>query len=139
MNKVILKYELDFDFILIAISCPLKDYRFCHFVNKYTGLELLRDEDYRLSSSLRSANNNFSCYTYVNEGETEFYLLSNRSDESGYLIPEMKNSDYFLLIKNFIDNEDLTNLINLINEIPEVVVATEISAEKLKSKENLIF
>lgn len=139
MNKVILKYELDFDFILIAISCPLKDYRFCHFVNKYTGLELLRDEDYRLSSSLRSANNSFSCYTYVNEGETEFYLLSNRSDESGYLIPEMKNSDYFLLIKNFIDNEDLTNLINLINEIPEVVVATEISAEKLKSKENLIF
>ena len=75
----------------------------------------------------------------MNEAETEYYLLANKGEENGYLIPEMKTSDYFLMIKNFIDDEDLANLVNSINNIPEVVVATEISAEKLRSKENLIF
>lgn len=139
MNKVILKYDLDFDFILIAISCPLKDYRFCHFLNKASGLELLKTEDYYINGTPLESANSFSCYFYINEAETEYYLLANKGEENGYLIPEMKTSDYFLMIKNFIDDEDLMNLINAINNIPEVVVATEISAEKLKSKENLIF
>ena len=131
MNKFILKYELDFDFVLIAVSCPLKDYRLCHFINKQTGLDFRNADDYRAA---------FSRYAYAPEAfGTEYFLIANRSEESGYLIPEMKTSDYFLLIRNFIDEEDLEHLLDQINAIPEVVVATEIAPEKLKSRENLIF
>lgn len=55
------------------------------------------------------------------------------------MIPEMKNVDYFILIKNFIDQEDIDQLISGLNAIPEIVVAAEVDPAKLKSKENLIF
>lgn len=140
MNKVILKYELDFDFVLIAISCPLKDYRLCHFINKFSGLQLQKEKVHYIPSPVPGERWAFSFYSYVPDlSETEYFLLSNKGEESGYLVPEMKNADYFLMIKNFIDEEDLELLIDAINTIPEVVMAIEIAPEKLKSKENLIF
>lgn len=140
MNKIVLKYDFDFDFVLIAISCPLKDYRICHFINKSTGLEFKKSEDFAVFIPQYDELCTFSAYNFFpEEFETEYYLFANKANENGYLIPEMKNTDYFILIKNFIDDEDLDTLLNAINEIPEVVVATEINPEKLKSKDNLIF
>ena len=141
MNKVVLKFELDFDFILIAISCPLKDYRLAHFIDKHAGLKLHKQKhDHQIPGIEAGEYWFFSFYQYLpEEVETEYYLLSNRGTESGYLLPELKNSDYFLIIKNFIDDEDLGMLLDNLNAIPDVVVASEISLDKLKSKENLIF
>ena len=70
--------------------------------------------------------------------ETEYYLLANKGTE-GYLIPEMKSVDYFILIKNFIDKDDLSYLLEGINKLQGVVVAAELNPGRLKSKENLIF
>ena len=140
MNKVILKYEIDLDFILIAITSPLKDYRLCYFINKFTGLELCKVGDHEVW--MPSAKNQlcFSKYAdFSTASETEYYLLANKGVNGGLLIPEMRHSDYFFLIRNFIDDEDLTALQDNITGIPEVVVASEISPQKLKSKENLIF
>ena len=140
MNKVLLKSDFDFDFILLAISCSLKDYRLCHFINKYSGLSLQKSKDHEAFIPLYNTICRFSNYTCVSEEvETEYYFLSNRAEDDGLLIPEMKNTDYFLIIKNFIDEEDLTHLLDSINAIPEVVVATEIDPVRLKSRENLIF
>jgi len=140
LNKVLLKTDFDYNFILIAISCPLKDYRICHFINKYSGLNLEKGEDYRVFIPQLQKTFPFSFYQHIEEElETEFYLLANRGEGEGVLIPEMKTSDYFLIIKNFIDDEDLQLLLQSINQITEVVVASEIRPDKLKSRENLIF
>ena len=82
----------------------------------------------------------FSRYADVDESiETEYFLLANRGLDGGVLVPEMRHSDYFLLVRNFIDDEDLAELLDRIVGIADVVAASEISPEKLKSKENLIF
>lgn len=139
MNKIILKYEIDLDFLLIAITCPLKDYRLCYFINKYTALDLEKANDHETWMS-DSTSLYFTKYFYINEDSgTEFYLIGNKGTESGYLLPELRGSDYFLIIKEFIDDEDLKNLHKSLNNIPDIVVATEIDPEKLKSKENLVF
>lgn len=140
MNKVLLKSDFDFDFILIAISCPLKDYRLCHFINKHTGLTLGKDQDHQVFIPQLDKNCRFSSYSCLRpDNETEFYLFANRGEEEGILVPEMKNTDYFMIIRNFIDDEDLTQLVETINSIPEVVVASVVAPVKLRSKENLIF
>jgi hypothetical protein len=72
------------------------------------------------------------------ESETELYILANKGTE-GFLVPEMKKVDFFLLIQNYIDSEDLKRIIYGLNKIPEVLVAAEVDPKKLKSKENLIF
>lgn len=138
MNRLTLKYELDLDFVLIAITSSLKDYMLCFKINKRLNTNFFRIDE--LFLQLKGSNPvYFSRYLHQNpDADTEFYLLANKGTE-GYLIPEMKQVDYFILIKNFIDKDDLNQLIEGINKLPEVVVAAEVDPEKLKSKENLIF
>jgi hypothetical protein len=70
--------------------------------------------------------------------ETELYIIANKGTE-GFLVPEMKKVDFFLLIRNYIDDDDLKLIISKLNKVPEVLVAVEVDPKKLKSKENLIF
>jgi hypothetical protein len=139
LNRLTLKYELDLDFILIAITCPLKDYRLCYFINKLTPLNLSKTDDHETWIS-EEAPYYFPKYAYISPTEgTEFYLIANKGVDAGYLLPELRGSDYFLIIKEFIDDVDLKALYKALNQIPEVAVATEIDPQKLKSKENLVF
>jgi hypothetical protein len=87
-----------------------------------------------------SIQNHFNIFRYHNPTfEFEFYLLSNRSVEGAALIPEISSFDYFLLVKHYIDDEDLDALLENIKSIPEVLLVKEIDPTILKSKENLIF
>lgn len=139
MNKIILKYELDLNFILIAINSPLKDYRLCFFINRMSELNLQKEADYALGTPKKSQHF-FTKYSDISHTEeTEFYLIGNKGMQGGILIPEMKAVDYFLMIRGFIDEEDLQLLLRTLNEIEGVMVATEIDVTKLKSKENLVF
>ncbi|SRR5690554_1704525 len=139
LNRLTLKYELDLDFILIAITCPLKDYRLCYYINKLTTLNLSKADDHETWIT-EDAPYYFAKYSYINPTEgTEFYLIANKGVDSGYLLPELRGSDYFLIIKEYIDDTDLKALFKALNQIPDLVVATEIDPQKLKSKENLVF
>lgn len=139
MNKIILKYELDLNFLLIAINCPLKDYRLCFFINRRTSLNLRKDDDYEVWQFANTFHY-FSKYSDISSSEeTEVYLIGNKGLNGTFLIPEMKVVDYFILIKSFIDEEDIKSLLEALNKIDDVVVASEINIDKLKSKENLVF
>jgi hypothetical protein len=139
LNKITLKLELDFDFIVLAITTSLKDYRLCFYLNKFAPANFIRVDELALPLSDRPGVALFNRYTYLPENsETEFYLLSNKGSE-GLLIPEMNRVDYFLVIKNFIDDEDLEAWISHLKQIPEVLAAVEVDVKKLKSKENLLF
>ncbi|MFM6954383.1 MAG: IPExxxVDY family protein [Sphingobacteriaceae bacterium] len=139
MNRITLKLELDFDFIVLAITTSLKDYRLCFQLNKFALANFVRIEELGLSSSGSHSVALFNRYAYLPENtETEFYLLSNKGSE-GLLIPEMNRVDYFLIIKNFIDEEDLEAWLSHLKQIPDVLAAVEVDVKKLKSKENLLF
>ncbi|MES2275635.1 MAG: IPExxxVDY family protein [Bacteroidota bacterium] len=140
MNKKILKFEIDLDFVLIAITSAQKDYRICYLVNKYLAMNFVRVDDLEVNIYQNSAQPvPFSMYEYYWEAsETSFYLIANRGID-GLLIPEMREADYFLMIKNYIDDEDLNYIVNGLNKIPEVVAAIKIDPKKIKSRENLLF
>ncbi|GGH07587.1 hypothetical protein GCM10011418_04820 [Sphingobacterium alkalisoli] len=167
LNKITFKLETDFDleldFILIGISSSLRDYRLCHFINKYTGLKFIYGKEdpidhnnnlknksqeeldyhiiYEKSKSKKKDNiHHFPTYRYCNDSfEYEFYIMNNKSIENGFLVPEAANFDYFLIIKHFIDEEDLEKLIDNLKKVKDILLAKEIDPITLKSKENLIF
>lgn len=140
MNRKILKFEIDLDFVLIAITTSIKDYRACYLINKYLNFNFVRTTDLAVdvvAGSNRAAY--FSLFTYNWEAsETDFYFIANKGSEA-YLIPEMRKADYFLLIKNYIDETDLDGIISALNRIPEIVTAIKIDPKKIKSRENLLF
>ncbi len=139
LNKTTLKFELDLDFKLLAVSSQLKDYVFCFKINKLLSINFCKINDLELPFNGGNENNYFSRYYYVpSDTETELYIVANKGSE-GFLVPEMKKADFFILIRNYIDNEDFKLLISQLNKIPEILVALEVDPKKLKSKENLIF
>lgn len=138
MNKTYLKLALDLDFVLIAITASLKDYTLCHKINKALDYEFVKVDDHEVFLNAEEEPSAFSKYYFlVEEGEVEYYLVSNRSSE-GFLVPEMKKADYFIIIHQYISEEDIDLLLNKLNKIPEVQVAVEIEVQRLKSKANLI-
>ncbi len=138
MNRTTLKYELDLDFVLVAITAPLKDYLICFKINRILHLDLSRKNDLELFYNGDDTPFFYSRYYYLDsQTENQYNLLANKGSE-GFLIPEMKKADFFLLLKNYSDREELKQIIAGLNQIPEVQVAVEVNPGKLKSKENLI-
>ncbi len=137
MSKFTLNIEEDYDFSLIGISCHAKDYRLCYELNKILEIDLVRGEDLDIDSKNSKAN--YALYDYVDEENfIDYYLISNRSNK-GFLIPEHKSTDFFLLLKGASNDDIIETIINKIGEIQLVLTSFQIDVTKLKSKQNLIF
>jgi hypothetical protein len=139
LNRKFLKFEIDLDFVLIAVTTSLKDYRICYLINKFLNFNFMKIPDLSVDIFQGGEPALFSIYHFNWEAsETDFYFIANKGSE-GHLIPEMRKADYFLMIKNYIDENDLDNLVSALNKIPEIVAAVKIDPKKIKSRENLLF
>ena len=139
MSRKFLKFEIDLDFVLIAVTTSLKDYRICYLINKCLNFNFSKANDLAVDIHPNAGPVYFSLYHYTWENsETDFFFIANKGTD-GYLIPEMKSADYFLMIKNYIDDTDLERVISDLNRIPEIVAAVKIDPKKVKSRENLLF
>ncbi|TCD02954.1 IPExxxVDY family protein [Pedobacter psychroterrae] len=138
MNKTYLKLSLDLDFVLIAITASLKDYVLCHKINTSLNFNFEKLEDHEVYFNVDEEPLAFSkYYFFVEQGEIEYYLVNNRNAE-GFLIPEMNKVDFFMIVHQYIDKEDLNYLLNGLNKLSDIQVAAQIDQYKLRSRENLI-
>ena len=138
MNKTYLKLSLDLDFVLIAITAAVKDYVLCHKINNSLEFEFQKTDDHEVYYNIDEAPLSFSrFYHFVEQGEIEYYLVNNRNPE-GFLIPEMNKVDFFIIIHQYIDKEDLNFILTGLNKLPDIQVAAQIDQHKLRSRENLI-
>ncbi len=133
MTKFVLEIEEDYEFALIGLSCHSKDYRICRELNQQLNIDLTRQHDYIVEKQA------FSFYLYLDEdNHIDYYIITNRS-KSGFLLPEQKSVDYFLLLKGNYSDELIKNLIWKINNISLVLTSFKINPLQLKSKQNLLF
>jgi thioredoxin-related protein len=139
LNRKTLKFEIDLDFVLIAITTSLRDYRICHYINKYLNFDFTKTADLEVDIIQGGGPVYFSLYKYHWESsETDFYFIANKGSD-GYLVPEMRKVDYFIMIKNYIADDELDKMITDLNKIQEIVAAVKIDPKKIKSRENLLF
>ena len=139
LNKKVLKFEIDLDFVLIAITSSLKDYRLCFLVNRALNFNFAKTDDLQLDMLPGLGQAFFSFYKYgQGDNGAEFFLISNKGTE-GYLVPEMNKTDYLLMIKNYIGENELDDLVTGLNRVPEIVAAVKVDPKKIKSRENLLF
>ena len=140
MAKKILRTGIsdEYDFKLIGIVCQYKEYRLCHFLNQRLSIRLHRAEDYEIMKPQNRQKLSFSLYTFDPDEQVHYFLFANKTS-GGILIPEHKNMDYFLVIKDYQNRLDDDWLLNAIKEIPLVLGAYLVQADLLRSKENLVF
>ncbi len=139
MAKNVLKYDNElFGFILVGIVSSFRDFQVCREINNFLELSLERCDDYMIQDNKRNAEVGFAFFSYLNEDEDQYFLISNKT-EGGLLIPEQKQLDFFLLIKpgkSPIDGNETARSLKAITLLQAVFV---LDVNKLKSKENLLF
>ena len=162
MAKYVLENVYDFDFSLLAIASSEPDYKLCIHLNRLLGINLVKENSIDLSAKNMQSALAFSCFAY--EEEAQFYqyiLISNRSsnavmpsgrapvtpslfdeespgDVRGYLVPELPECDYLLLVKGE-DHESLAKSIQpTLKNINFVQAVQNIDPGTLHSKKNLL-
>ena len=82
----------------------------------------------------------FSIYEYGEQAGTIKHFLYNNEDDGEYLLPEFKHLDFLWLIKDDImKDEEVAILISSIRTLPGVQLIIELTNEKIKNKQHLIF
>ena len=142
MGKNKLAIEYDFEFELVAINASAKEYKLAWALNREFGLDFKKHENIEMSF-LGDKAMYISNFLSSTEHQT-IRLLNNRAEEgeekfNAFLIPELKNFDYFVLVDDESGTFDINAFISKIKEIPFVQFVVSVDASNLKSKDNLIF
>lgn len=142
MKKNKLNIDYFFEFRLYGLITPLKDYKLAWHINHSLDIHLVKKEDILLDFYDKEdlTLSNF----FFETQNSSLRLIRNRSQlEKGttprYLIPELHNFDYFLLLTGFEDTFDEEQFKNTIKNLKDVQFIQYFDPNNLKSKENLMF
>jgi hypothetical protein len=125
---------------LLGIMAPVKDYQFCWHLNSIMGMDFRTNNDIEIQLNKKKRNYFFSVYEF-NEplGSLSHYIYNNQFDGE-YLLPEFKHLDFLWLLKgDLVTNDALKQRIDSIRAINSVQLVVELTNEKIKNKEHLIF
>ena len=125
-------------FTLLGISCHLRDYRLSYLFNHHLGFSFIKQDDLRIVPFSNKEHAEFSFYSFRNEERlTTFYLISNRS-QSFFLVPEMKQFDFLLIVEGKYNKSEKDPLIKVIRSLPGVLTIFEIKFTEIKNYESLL-
>ena len=123
----------EFDFTVLAINSHIKAYKLCWNINRLMQLNFTKKNDHNIQHDLW-----FSRYTYISDEEVEYDLLSNRS-KKGYLVPNQKSINYFLVVRNNYWEQEKLDFMSKLRNIPDVLLAFELDIANLKYIDRFIF
>ena len=125
---------------LLGIVTTVKDYRFCWILNNILDINFRINHDFEIKLQRKQRQYFFSIYEYNEPNSTLCHYLYNNLHDGEYLLPEFKNLDFLWLMKNdTVTEEYLGQIKTMLLNIPEVQLITELTNEKIKNKEYLIF
>ncbi len=160
IQKLVLDTLEDDDYELIAIHCSLPSYRLAFLLNKNLNLNLFRTKE-DINFEYKELTSGFPLYQFYDHFHYNTYSLignkfkTNKASQNTvadglfsvpedtfittYLIPELKNVDYFLKIESETSNFSSKSLLNTMHSVSQIITAYTLDHAILKSKNNLIF
>ena len=137
MTRHRLELEENYDFLLLGICSQARNYKLCWAINTTFDFKLKKEEaDLEVVRNLKKIN--FPFYSYYNEEDHSTYsLISNKYDNST-LIPEQKQTDFFLVVQNSFD-DSTSDMLGKLRALDCVLTAFDVDVKSLRSKQNLLF
>ena len=123
----------EIDFSVLAINSHAKGYKLCWNINKGLQLNFEKAEDQIINNE--QIFSRYFCTT--NKGD-EYNIVTNRS-KKGYLIPDQKSVNYFLIANNRNWLAEKKEFIRKLRENKEVLLVFEIDVKKSKYINRFIF
>lgn len=125
---------------LLGIMAPIKDYQFCWQLNNLLGVDFRINNEIEIQLTKRKRNYFFAVYEFPEKTNTLVHYLYNNECDGEYLLPEFKHLDFLWLLKgDEVSKESLDNLIQSVRKITGVQLVVELTNEKIKNKEHLVF
>lgn len=139
MRKTKLVIDNVFEGKAIGLVSTLKDYKLAWSINQVFNIELALQPPVVIEF-LNSPDLVITNFLFEDEF-CEYRLLKNRGNDlnSGFLIPELVNFDFFLLISGEEEILPEQSVINQLHTIKGVSFFQQIDVSRLKSRDNFIF
>ena len=125
---------------LLGIMAPIRNYQFCWHLNSLLGLDFRINNDIEIQLNKKNRSYFFGVFEFHEPASSlSHYLYSNHFDGE-YLLPEFKHLDFLWLMKgDLVQEELLQQLANSVRTINGVQLVVELTNEKIRNKEHLIF
>ncbi len=125
---------------LVGIMAPVKDYQFCWHLNNTIGLNFRINNDLEIQLNKKKRTYFFSVYEYVEPTRFLSHFVYNNQFDGEYLLPEFKHLEFLWMMKgDAVSDEALQETIQTIKMINSVQLVLELTNEKIKNKEHLVF
>jgi hypothetical protein len=140
LDNAELTHEFFEDTRLLGIMAPIKNYQFAWQLNHLMEIDFRINNDIEIQLTRKRRNYFFAVYDFHEKtGSLSHYLYNNQFDGE-YLLPEFKHLDFLWLMKgDAVDDKTLQDYISAIKTVSGVQLVTELTNEKIKNKEHLIF
>lgn len=128
------------DTLMLGIVAPIEQYRFCWHLNQMLNFDFRINNQIEIQMNKKARKYFFPIYEFGELAGTVKHYLYNNEDDGEYLLPEFRHLDFLWLIKdNAMSKEEINILVSSIRTIPAVQLITEMTNEKIKNKQHLIF
>lgn len=125
---------------LIGIMASVKDYQFCWHLNTNIGLDFRSNHEIEIKLLKKSRWYFFGVYEYKEPTRYLSHYLYNNQFDGEYLLPEFRHLDFLWLMKgDAVTDEALLETMQVIRSINSVQLVLELTNEKIKNKEHLVF
>ncbi|PQJ76676.1 IPExxxVDY family protein [Polaribacter glomeratus] len=142
------------EYSLIGIHTALEDFKLAYLLNKTLSTSFYKSrEDLNFEDTQKNAS--FSIFNYSsNKYDFDWFLIANSSKRENqkesnellltsetktYLIPEKKKVDFFIKISGDLEYTFMSETVDKIKKIEQVITSYLIDKNTLKSKDFLIF
>lgn len=125
---------------LLGIMAPMRHYQFCWQLNNLLGIDFRINHELEIALRRKNRTYYFSIYEYAEPQTCLKHYLYNNQHDGEYLLPELKNLDFLWLLKDdFVSDESLQHLVQSLRNVAGVQLVVELTNEKIKNKEHLVF
>jgi hypothetical protein len=125
---------------LLGIMAPIKDYQFCWQLNNILGMDFRINNEIEIQLKKKKRDYYFSVFEYPVPTTVRVHYLYKNKFDGEYLLPEFRHLDFLWLLKGEeIKDTDLNELVSSIRSLASVQLVAELTNEKIKNKEHLVF
>lgn len=140
LNNDFLQEDFFEDTRLVGIVATLKDYQFCWQMNHQLRFDFRNNNEIEIQLNKKKRDYYFKVFEYRERNLSLSHYVYNNQFDGEYLLPEFKHLDFLWLMKGEkIEEERLLDLISIVKNINGVQLVTELTNEKIRHKEHLIF
>lgn len=123
-----LRFNEDFelDFLILGINSHIKLYKLCWEINKKLHTSFVKNKNHTINN-----NQEFERFSYINKNSEITYNIISNVSTTGYLDPNNKSINYFMIVQGEIYNTQKT--IKRLNQIEEILLVFELNLSKIKT------